>query len=677
MRIGPFEIKRVNSESPQESRSGNIDEKAYYFLNGTPATHSGERMNETLAHNLSAVFNAITIISGHISSLPLIVYRRKKDGGKERATDHPLYDALQFSPNEDIPSSMWKQMVAHHIEGWGNHYSYIYRDNYRDIAFYPLLPDKTKREKLPNGRWVYYTEIGKNYYVLPSDVILHIPGLSYNGIDGLSTVSYARHSLGLASAAEKFGGSLFKNGTRVSGVLEHPKSLKDKATMERLRESWNQAYGGVDNANKVPILEEGMKFQQTSINPDDAQFLETRKFQIEEVARWFNIPPHKIKQLDRATFSNIEHQDLEYIKDSLLYRLVRIESQINKKLFTKDERKEYFAEFLVDGLLRGDTKTRYDAYAMGRQWGWMSANDVRRLENMDPIGAQGDAYMVPMNMIDAKDLSTHPEEEKAPSEEDLRKITNRLYIKGKEYRESKRSAASRRRYTDRYKKKIQEVTQKIIDVERAKLLEGMAENFESRGVADFKQWVNDFYRDFNISASDIMKPVLTAYADALLPILQEEIGSEEDLDDRYQEYTKNYIDTFGVRYAASSRTQLEKIIREEPPADVQNKIEETIEKWKNERAEDLARDESIRAESAFAKMAFSAMAITKIMSVAYGDNCPYCTALDGKIIKITQNFIEAGEEFQPEGAERPLVPTSSRGHPPYHVACNCGIVARR
>ena len=231
----------------------------------------------------------------------------------------------------------------------------------------------------------------------PSDV-LHIPGLGFDGLVGYSPIAMAKNAIGMAIACEEYGAKFFANGAAPGGVLEHPGTIKDP---QRVRESWQSTFGGSGNSNKIAVLEEGMKYTPIGISPEQAQFLETRKFQINEIARIFRVPPHMVGDLEKSSFSNIEQQSLEFVKYTLEPWLVRWEQSIQRTLFSPEEKKRYFAKFNVEGLLRGDYASRMSGYATARQNGWMSANDIRELENMDRIPAEegGDLYLINGNML--------------------------------------------------------------------------------------------------------------------------------------------------------------------------------------------------------------------------------------------------------------------------------------
>ncbi|SHK48796.1 phage portal protein, partial [Paramaledivibacter caminithermalis] len=332
-------------------------------------------------------------------SLPLPLYIRKTKG-KEKAINHPLYLILHDLPNEEMTSFSFRETMMTHLLLWGNAYAEIVRDGAGNIVeIYPLQPDKMVVERDKETKKIKYKYfIDSKQIIYPKEKIFHIPGLSFNGLTGISPISAAREAVGLALAVEEFGSRFFGNGARPGGILKHPGVLKDP---EKLRKQWEEVYRGVGNSHKVAVLEEGMKYHEIGIPPEDAQFLQTRKFQINEICRIYRVPPHLIGDLEHATFSNIEHQSIEFAVHTIRPWLVRWEQAIHKCLLTPSERKKYFAKFTMDGLLRGDFKTRMEGYAIGRQNGWYSANDIRELEDLNPISEDkgGDLYLINGNML--------------------------------------------------------------------------------------------------------------------------------------------------------------------------------------------------------------------------------------------------------------------------------------
>jgi len=379
----------------------------YSFFFGN--TTSGKTVNERTAMQTTAVYACVRILAETIASLPLHTYRYT-ESGKQKARDHPLYNLLANAPNPEMTSFVFRETLMGHLLLWGNSYSQIIRDGRgKVIALYPLLPDKMTVNRSEKGEIYYlYNKEGQEY-ILTKDEVLHIPGLGFDGLVGYSPIAMAKNAIGMAIATEEYGAKFFANGANPGGVLEHPGVVKDP---QRIRDSWNAVYQGTSNAHRIAVLEEGMKFQPIGIPPEQAQFLETRKFQTEEICRIFRIPPHLIGDLERATFSNIEHQSISFVVHTIRPWLVRIEQSINKSLFSESEKKEYFVSFVVEGLLRGDYESRMRGYSIGIQNGFMSPNDVRSLENMNPIPDEegGNTYMVNGNMLKLKDVGAYVKE---------------------------------------------------------------------------------------------------------------------------------------------------------------------------------------------------------------------------------------------------------------------------
>ena len=388
-------------DGPKNATSGS----AYSFFMGSSA--AGKSVNERSAMQMTAVYACVRILSESIAGLPLHMYRYEDDGSKTKAVEHPLYHLLHDEPNPEMTSFIFRETLMSHLLLWGNAYAQIIRNGKGDIiALYPLMPNRMKVERDAKGQLYYEyqtmkedapTMKGAVYQLYPNEV-LHVPGLGFDGLVGYSPIAMAKNAIGLAIAAEEYGSKFYANGAAPSGVLEHPNVLKDPA---KVRDSWNAAFGGSSNAHRVAVLEEGMKYTPISISPNEAQFLETRKFQINEIARIFRVPPHMVGDLEKSSFSNIEQQSLEFVKYTLNPWVCRWEQALQRALLDDDEKGKYFFRFNVEGLLRGDYQSRMNGYAIARQNGWMSANDIRELENIDRIPAElgGDLYLVNGNML--------------------------------------------------------------------------------------------------------------------------------------------------------------------------------------------------------------------------------------------------------------------------------------
>ena len=373
---------------------------AYSFFFGS--TNSGKTVNERTAMQTTAVYACVRILAETLASLPLHTYRYT-DNGKEKAIDHQLYYLLHDEPNPEMTSFVFRETLMSHLLLWGNAYAQIVRDRSgRVLALYPLLPDKMTVDRDSKGQVFYQYQTDGSTVTLRNDSVLHIPGLGFDGLIGYSPIAMAKNAIGMAIATEEYGAKFFANGANPGGVLEHPGVVKDP---KRIRDSWNAVYQGSGNAHRVAVLEEGMKFSPIGIPPEQAQFIATRKFQLNEIARIFRIPPHMIGDLEKSSFSNIEQQSLEFVIYTLDPWVVRWEQSIQKALLLPTEKMEYFVKFNVDGLLRGDYQSRMNGYAVGRQNGWLSSNDIRELENLNRIPEElgGDLYLINGNMTKLAD----------------------------------------------------------------------------------------------------------------------------------------------------------------------------------------------------------------------------------------------------------------------------------
>jgi HK97 family phage portal protein len=386
---------------------------ARYFSDGRPAA-AGIPINEDSAFNYAAFWQGVSLIAGHMAAFPLIHYKRLKGGGKERYTDSAIYGMLHDQFNPEMSSFVGREVMQAHVLSWGNGYAEIeFNALNKPVNLWPITPDRVTpfrgdrtTPSLVPGAVYYRVQNGEAPdAVLPAARMLHVPGFGFDGLQGYGVVRRARESLSLSLAAERFGATFFGNGSSFGGVFTTDAELDDEAE-KKFRKTMTDLHQGPDRAHKLAVLWGGKwTYEKLGVPPDDAQFLETRKFQIEEVARWLNLPPHKLKHLDRSTNNNIEHQGIEYHTDTIWPWQVRWEQEYNRKLIPRLERGQQFIEHLVDGIQRGDIQTRYAAYAVGRQWGWLCADDIRERENMNPLpNGTGQTFLVPLNMTPANRL---------------------------------------------------------------------------------------------------------------------------------------------------------------------------------------------------------------------------------------------------------------------------------
>lgn len=391
----------VSSLFKTKNSSLSNPEKWLIDLLGGAKSKAGVQVNIDRALQVMAVYSCVKLLSETIASLPLPLYRRL-ERGKEKAYAHPLYPVLHDITNPEMTSFEFRQTLMVNMLLTKGGFAEIVRNGAGQIAeLWPIPSGRVDVKRDPSSKELLYfihAPDGKGY-ILRANQVLHLKGMSLDGINSFEPVVLAREAFGLAIATEEFGARFFSQGTHAGGIAEYPGKLSDEA-FERYKKSFNEAHSGLTNSSRIIFLEEGLKFHKIDTPPDASQFIETRKFQVIEVARFFNVPPHMIMDLERSTNNNIEHQGLSFVIYTLRAWLVKIEQAIMKDLLNPTERKKYFAKFNVDGLLRGDFKTRMEGYSFGRQNGWLSANDIRELEDMNPIPADqgGDWYMINGNM---------------------------------------------------------------------------------------------------------------------------------------------------------------------------------------------------------------------------------------------------------------------------------------
>ena len=514
--------------------------------------------------------------------------------------------------------------------------------------------------------------------------MFHLRGWSSNGLVGMSPVKLARESIGLSMAAEEVGARLFGNSSVPKGVLQHPNKLGEKA-YDRLKESWQERHQGLENSNKVAILEEGMEWKQVGLTAEDSQFLQTRKFQVTEVARWFRVPPHMIGDMERATFSNIEQQSLDFLMFSLRARLVRWEQAIKRDLYTDMEKETHFTEFLVDGLLRGDFATRWAGYAIGKQNGVLNADEIRELENMNPQSAPdpgklGEIYYVPLNMVPAGSQALEPSLDGPVDAARVRLIRDRNAERaaGITFRESaqtkeertQRSIQSRRRLQGSHRNLFEDAARRFLGWEiiavgklAKRYLPGDPDNF----IAEMRS----FY-DGHISRTErIMLPVLLAFAEGIHAAAADEISTTPDFGARLQAFAQEYVRKMALGVNQESRKRLTRRAGEENPDEA---VDRELREWEERRAFQVARREVIEADGAFSVATWAAAGILTMRWVTIGDNCPYCDALEGRVVEIVKNFMGSGETITPEG-EQTFTTTRNMRHPPLHDGCDCMVVA--
>lgn len=647
-----------------------------WFAGGS-ATASGVWVSEETALHYAPFFAGVRVIAEDVASLPLITYERLARG-KRRATEHPLYPLLHDQPNPYMTSVGLRETLQGHALTWGDGYGYNVRNGAGDVVeIWPLRPDRTTPEVTRTGpgqltlMYRYSDEVNGIHRMLHPDEVLHIKGLGGDGIRGYSVIGMARQSLGLGVAAEQYGARLFANGSRPSGVLRTPLRLSPEAS-KRLRDDWENMHRGLDQAHRVAILEEGLEWQTIGIPPEDAQFLETRKFQVTEMARWLRLPPHKLADLDRATFSNIEHQAIDYVTSALRIWLVRWEQAILARLFTEPERARFFAEHLVDALLRGDTKSRYEAYAIGRNWGWLSADDVSELENKNPLpDGRGEVYLIPLNMKPAptpeEAAAPAPAPKPPPPEPAEDPDGDPVEDPDEPRRLRARGIESRRAIAAVYAEQLLAADGTLAELEQVKagqLAEALAAGGSlSTFLAELEQLYDGEIRQTTI---DAWLPIFLEFAAAIAADAAGDVGYEDPVD--LQAWVQAYVTSHVGYRIASELGQLTALAAIEDAAAA---ILERLAAWVTDRPGRIARWQANQLPNAAAREVWKTAGVTSLQWVTFGSSdCPFCAALDGEVVGIDDSFAVAGSTL---GLGEQLKISRDVHHPPLHPGCDCQI----
>jgi len=666
------------------------------YLGSTLTANTGASINTTTAMRVSAVFACVRVIAETVASLPLILYQRVGESGKERARSHPLYGLLHDQPNPRMTAMELRENLAGHVCLWGSGYAEVVRDGAGRVReLWPLRPDRMDLAYEGTKPVWNYSMVDGTQVRLAYDAVWRVRGFGIDEYSGYSVIGQAREAIGAALATEEFAATYFANGSRPGGVLKHPGKLS-KGAGTNLKSSWEGAHKGLDYAHRVAILEEGMEWQQIGLPPEDSQFLETRQFQVREIARMFRMQPHMIQDLGDATFSNIEHQGIEFVVHTIRPWLVRFEQSIYRDLLSEAERQRHFAEHLVDGLLRGDIKSRYEAYATGRQNGWLSADDIRELENMNPLpDGQGQMYLVPVNMTPADQVGQEEEEplpaalpaqvgEDEPEDDEEREGRaggQELSRRHSQARDDEGpvvevgSARTRWLIAQAYQRLVADACRRVLNREEADVMRKARKLLAQGDVVGFVSWMRQFYQDHEPFFQECMGPPLTSLAEQAVRDAYAEIGQEGELTPDLEGFVQEIVESASQGYAGGQFGQLEALVDEAggDPDLALELLQTRFDEWAEGTPGKQATWETTRVSNAITKAAWIAGGVVMLTWVTNGENCPYCNALEGKTVEINSWFLEEGDEFRPEGTEKAMTFYTNIGHPPAHGGCDCGI----
>jgi HK97 family phage portal protein len=657
------------------------------LFGGGDLTASGIRVTPENALGVAAIFAAVRNISEDIATLPMYTYEQLKPRGKRQADELPIYNLLLETPNPEMDSVSWKEALQGHLLLRGNCYAEIDWDQgMRPRALWPLRPDKmrvmrngvdvaiTDGQAKP-GELVYrYTLPGGQIKDFAAYRIFHVRGFGSDGILGYSPIHLAREAVGLAMATEEFGGRFFGNDARPGVVLTHPGHLSKTAKAD-LREDWEDRHKGLTNAQRVAVLEEGLSVTEVGVPPEDAQFLQTRTFQLNEVARMFRMPPHMLAELTKETGSTSATESLDYTKFTMRPWCVRWEKQADKDLLPGTGR--YFTRHQMAALLRGDDKTRWETHQVAWQMGAKNANDALEDEDENPLpGDQGTRYFVPLNYVpvDSVDVgSGTPPQPKEPGDQ--------VNPNGGRSQRSARNAVARGRLRDAYRPLFADAYGRSLRREEADVMRQARKSFGSRGAGDFGDWLDAFYAadSHGDYVARALRPALDSYGDAIGADAADEINAQApDVTDGVRSMLTGYLTDASAGWCRRSRGALAGVMADAATtaADPVEALQAQFDDWASWRPASQAADESTRAAGAITRQAWRGSGIRNVSWVAR-DSCPYCTALHGQVRAIDEPFLAKGQPFEADGADEPLVPESNVHHAPIHDRCICDLAPAR
>lgn len=674
--MGILDTLERRAARPPERRNGEVqllsEEPQGWFMKSINARPSstGVQVDSFTALNMVTVHACVELIGGTLGSAPLITYERR-GSARTRAYSHPSYNRLHTRPNPEVSAAVLYEMMQAHALLWGRTYAEIEYDQAgRFLALWPLLPGRTYARRrggikeyvttLPNGQQV----------VLPSDKVLHVRGLSLRMLDGDDPIHRAKEAIGLGLAAEESAARFFANGQQSTGVLTHPEEL-DPEARENLRAQWQEMHSGLENAHRVAILEEGMDWKKIGVDPGAAQLLESRQFSVKEIARFFRVPPHMVGDSEGSTSwgTGIEQQTIGFITYTMLRWFTRWEQEINHQLFSERERGRLFSEFLLDGLVRGDQKSRAEWLEIQRRNGVINADEWREKENMNPQeGGQGRKYWWPVNMMAADEVL---EDDDTPPPDPAAGRASRAQLgQGRE----QRSLSARRRLRQHHERLFRDAGDRIVKREASGVRAVVKKWAGAQTKGDLVAALERFYRDHGDYVLRTILPPVSVLAAAVQDVITDEMGAGTDITAQIERFAAEYSNTFRTRHTSSALGQLRQIIDSAEAEAVDAELDERVSEWEAGTPEKIGRREVVRAVNAVARVAYVLVGVQTLRWVTSGDACPLCVALDGREVSASRSFVAAGDTVEGGEGQEPLTVKHDVTHPPLHDGCTCDLV---
>jgi len=663
-------------------------------------SESGATVNEGTMLSESAVWCAIMFLASNIASLPCPVL---ESNGRQRVKKklHYLHQRLNVMANPEMTAMTWRESCIYYQALWGTAYSIIERDNLRRVtALWPVHPENILKIERKNSRLKYTVlTVDHKEIVLDQEDVLRVPGVG-NGLMGLSMMEKSRDSIGLILAMRTFANLFFKNGANLGVIFKHPETLGDQA-YSNLKRSLENAYSGLGRSHRVMLAEEGMDVSTVGVEPEKSQLLEARQFSVNDVARWFNLPPHVLKDLTNANYSNMQQQSLELVTYTFRPWFVKLEQSYEAFLLRDFERGKLSVRHNANALMRGDEQSRAEYYRMMFGVGAYSPNRILELEDENPIEEEwADKTYVQLNLV-----PTHMIEEVqrvqmtrgAVQEKKFRQLIGQFdsgtcedrtddpngdffFAKPKDdakLTDDEKVIQGIQSLEREHRPILFEFFSKMVQNEVDVVQMAIEKDFGERSSSDFIRWLDAFYskempgwikRDFG--------PVLKAYADLIARESGRMIGLDEVMTDELVGFVTEYLDVYATRHCGSSIGQLKKLVEDAAPDEVVETLLLRTKAWLEKRPDQIADDEAIRVANAVARETWRQNGVVKLKWVAQGSKaCPFCKQLNGKIVGIKSPFLEKDDILTGKDANGNHMRIKGRkGHPPIHKGCVCAIV---
>jgi HK97 family phage portal protein len=610
-----------------------------------------------------------------VASLPLIMYERTGPESRNRAQDHPLYWRLHDQPNRSQTTFEWLEMSLWHVMDEGALCSRIVSSrDLQPFVLMPLHPSRLTPFFAPDGsvaheyRRATPNARGQMTEILLADEVLYMPFMSPDGLRGTPIRELLQEAIGLALAEEEYGARVFKDGERPGGYLKRPAGapkLSDEA-FKRLRESWRER---TRNPHGTPIAEEGMEYAETGFTPEDTQLVDARKYQGSDIGRGMRVPPPMYGDYDRATFSNVEHAGIDAVTNTIRPWLVRLEQRMKMSLLDEDERRRFFFEFLVEGLLRGDATSEAQALSTMRQNGIINADEWRAKKNMNPLpDGQGQTYLVPLNMIPAESVG-----DDAGQDGGSGGIPSTTGSPGSRARRERRSRTSLglRRLRRAYEPAFADAARRVLRAEGSDVLRQFRRMAGDRSLADFATWLEGFYQEHRAMVEQRMRPVVAAYIEAVAEMAAAALAGAAADEIDLSPFAGAYAGAYGVRHVGFSQAAIRALIEQADPDELAPRMVELLEGWPDARALEVAAAEVVQAGNAAARETWRESGVRELVWVASGGECPLCDKLDGQVVGIEREFVFDGEDVT--GGDRTPLTARKTLHPPLHRGCVCSI----